>query len=682
MAKLKYKSNNQWNELTITGAKGDSVTNAEIVNGNLIIHIGVLQPDGTILDTPVNVGRVVGQDGAQGQHGDGYTAAQIDANGDLIVTEIAYSGNNYSTRQVNLGHVVGADGAPGAPGAPGTSVTGATINNQGHLILTLSDGTTIDAGYVGTPKTDIAGAVITLSQSTYTYDGTSKAPTVTSVVLNGQTLTAGTDYAVVANPATNAGQYVVTVSGIGDYTGTETANWVINKAQANISGDDSITIQGIDDPVSKTYSTTGDGAFSFAISGNIASVSNVGGTVTITPSAYGNATLTVTVSDGQNYFGAAKTVDVTIEEVQTATVFGVVWDYSLSSPALTRLTPQTDPLGVVTNVPSTEPTACVGNDGNGQSDFDNYMPWSGMQRYNYVNGQVVDFVDYSNGETYIYIPEFWSKIVDDSANSKMYFYIASAELEGFTKHSGSGRYVGRYPCNMGQSGIDEHKSITNKFPQISMNIKQFRNVVTAIDNNHFLFDVHTYMARNLLYLVEYANFNSQSVIGEGIVNNSVHNSGETDILVYHTGRISGTNNESALQYRWIENPWGNIWIFVDGILIDNGMIYICNKATKYSDSLTDDYYYTGLVTPSAANGAYKTGNSYNNFLFPSTVGGSDTTYTCDYYYYAEGLRVLDIGGDCLSSLRAGLFCWDGSSNRETVSGRLGARPILILGGDS
>ena len=68
----------------------------------------------------------------------------------------------------------------------------------------------------GTPKKDISGAVVTLNQSVYTYDGTSKAPSVTSVVLNGQTLTAGTDYTVIANPATNAGQYVVVVNGMGD----------------------------------------------------------------------------------------------------------------------------------------------------------------------------------------------------------------------------------------------------------------------------------------------------------------------------------------------------------------------------------------------------------------------------------------------------------------------------------
>ncbi len=42
----------------------------------------------------------------------------------------------------------GQDGKPGADGAAGVGITGATINSEGHLILTLSDGTTIDAGLV------------------------------------------------------------------------------------------------------------------------------------------------------------------------------------------------------------------------------------------------------------------------------------------------------------------------------------------------------------------------------------------------------------------------------------------------------------------------------------------------------------------------------------------------------
>ena len=46
----------------------------------------------------------------------------------------------------------GADGTDGQDGADGVSVVGATIDGSNHLILTLSDGNTIDAGALPTPN--------------------------------------------------------------------------------------------------------------------------------------------------------------------------------------------------------------------------------------------------------------------------------------------------------------------------------------------------------------------------------------------------------------------------------------------------------------------------------------------------------------------------------------------------
>ena len=522
--------------------------------------------------------------------------------------------------------------------------------------------------------------MVTLNQSVYTYDGTSKAPSVTSVVLNGQTLTAGTDYTVIANPATNAGQYVVVVNGIGDYKGTATTAWEIAKAQATISGDDSITITGIDDPVTKTYTTDGDGAFSFTITGDIATVANVGGEVTITPTALGSTTMTVTLSEGANYLGATKTVPV--EVVKPATVFGVVWDYSLSSPQLARLTPQTDPLGVVTTVPLQEPTACVGNDGNGQSDFDNYMPWAGMQRYNYVNSQVVDFVDYSNGETFVYIPEFWSKIVDDSVNSKMYFYISSAELSGFTKHTGSGRYIARYQCDA------DFLSKPNGLPKVNTSLGGFRTGITAIDNKHYQFDIYTYMARNLLYLVEYADFNSQAKIGAGITEvSSAETLGQTDILTYHTGRVSGTDTHSAVQYRWIENPWGDLYQWIDGVIVNGSQGYICDNPNYYSDTITTEYTNIFSVPPSENTDAFCTRleGINNSIMIPNSItAGSATTYICDGYYFLKQpvIKGVAVGGKYDDAGTAGLFRWLINVSPQTQSANVASRSIIIIGGDS
>jgi hypothetical protein len=89
-----------------------------------------------------------GPAGVAGTDGVGITSAIVDITGNLILTK-----SNGST--INAGQVkgvkgdtgeAGATGATGATGAQGISVTSATVNGSGHLILTLSNGTTIDAG--------------------------------------------------------------------------------------------------------------------------------------------------------------------------------------------------------------------------------------------------------------------------------------------------------------------------------------------------------------------------------------------------------------------------------------------------------------------------------------------------------------------------------------------------------
>ena len=360
--------------------------------------------------------------------------------------------------------------------------------------------------------------------------------------------------------------------------------------------------------------------------------------------------------------------------VPTETVFGVAWDYSLSSPQLARLTSQTDPLGVVTTVPSQEPTACIGNDGNGQSEFDNFMPWKGMRRVNYVNGQVVDFVSYNNGETFVYIPEFWSKIVSDTANGRMYFYIADSEVTGFTKHPGSGKYMSRYECN------SNFLSAPGTKPKVSTNLGGFRTGITAIDNKHYQYDIHTYAALELLYIIEFAHLNTQSKIGAGITSGSAALTiGKTDILTYHTGKVDGTaDSKSAVQYRWIENLWGNVWNWVDGILIQDGLVYICNDRANYASSITNDYESTGLYAPTNSDW-HKTDQDYNNcYLIPLTTGSSDSTYTCDYYHYNSGLRGLGVGSNYGYGSFAGLFCWAGHYAPGAAYAAIGGRAVLIL----
>ena len=539
---------------------------------------------------------------------------------------------------------------------------------DGILSLLSSSGAVLSQVLID--RTDLSEGTVTLNSSSFVYDGTIKNPTVTKVVLNGVTLVANEDYKIISTGATDTGNYILQIKGKNTYKGTIDVPWSITKATPTIIGPSAITINTLNETKEETFTSNSGGYFSFSVENtSLATVSNNSGTVSITSVAKGETNLIVNVAETLNYYPKQISIPLTILD---SICFGVAWNYGNSSPVLTRLTRENDPNHMVTHSPTTEPTACVGTTA-GQSWFDDYMPWAGMERKNYIDGQIVDFVDYSNGETYVYIPQFWSKIINDTEESKMYIYISAVQDSRFTLHPGSGKYMSRYECN------SNFLSAPGTKLKVNTNLGGFRTGITAIDNKHYQYDIHTYAALELLYIVEFAHLNTQSKIGAGITSGSTALTiGETDILTYHTGRVDGTaDNVSAVQYRWIENLWGNVWNWVDGILIQNRLVYICNDRANYASSITSNYVSTGLYTPTYSDW-HKTDQDYNNcYLIPLTTGSSNSTYTCDYYYYNSGLRGLLVGGGYGSSSDAGLFSWRGYYAPGVTDAHFGGRAVLI-----
>ncbi|MCR5624201.1 MAG: BspA family leucine-rich repeat surface protein [Lachnospiraceae bacterium] len=135
----------------------------------------------------------------------------------------------------------------GSPITPSVKVTynGTVLTNGTHYTLECTNNINVGTAtvtvkgkspYAGTisrtftiKQKAINNATLTLSESTFTYDGTAKEPSVT-VVLDGKTLASGTDYSVSYTNNTNAGTATVTVTGTGNYTGTATTNFTINES--------------------------------------------------------------------------------------------------------------------------------------------------------------------------------------------------------------------------------------------------------------------------------------------------------------------------------------------------------------------------------------------------------------------------------------------------------------------
>ncbi|MBD8914292.1 MAG: hypothetical protein EGR82_11580 [Ruminococcus bicirculans] len=86
-------------------------------------------------------------------------------------------------------------------------------------------------------RISISKASVTLSTSTYAYDGKAKKPGVT-VKLNGKTLKNGTDYTVSYSNNTKVGTATVKITGKGNYTGSVSKTYSIknNFKRATVSG--------------------------------------------------------------------------------------------------------------------------------------------------------------------------------------------------------------------------------------------------------------------------------------------------------------------------------------------------------------------------------------------------------------------------------------------------------------
>lgn len=353
-----------------------------------------------------------------------------------------------------------------------------------------------------------------------------------------------------------------------------------------------------------------------------------------------------------------------------ANVFGVCWDTSNSSTALTRLTPSTDPYGLVTRSVTTEPVPAVST-GSGSSPFDSYSPWSGMKECNLNNAGAVTAwkgdsgFSRSNNFTMVFIPKFY--VAAKRNGTKQYFYVSDKPKTGMTKHPGSGKYVGRYTVPGSKSGVTSTVNITRTTAR--------SNAKKNGDKWH-LYDFATYCAIIFLYIVEFADWNCQSKIGKGSVDvtSSPFSNGVTDVMTYHTGAKNrvGSLDSVGVQYHWIENLWGNVFQWVDGFNANGTTAYYCTDPSKYADDTATGY--TKIGTLPASGYIKDLIVTDNGLLIPKTTGGSETTYVPDYVYSSSGWRVLCVGGSWGSGSGAGLLCFDAnvasSDSYSGVSARL------------
>ena len=341
-------------------------------------------------------------------------------------------------------------------------------------------------------------------------------------------------------------------------------------------------------------------------------------------------------------------------------IYGVQWD-GTETTKWTRTE-------VSANFADPEPAV---NNGTGSSPFDNLMPWAGM---------VVED-DPTAAGVLVKIPKFWYKWTKNGNGLKL--QIADAPVDGFhtspahaDRGDGKGErdyvYIGRYHCASG------YKSQAGSQPLGNMTRSQARTNIHALGAAYWQSDIQLCITIWMLYLVEFADWNSQKTIGYGCSQGgSKFNMGATDAMQYHTGTNVGSRTTyGCTQYRYIEGLWDNGYDWMDGCYYNGSGLNIVTNPANFSDNANG-------VAVGVPSGGYSSAFAVSTkaglewVIYPTAASGSNSTYSADNWYFDSSSPCLFVGGSYLQHQDHGLFyvyCFSTSDANASIGCRLQKLP--------
>lgn len=305
------------------------------------------------------------------------------------------------------------------------------------------------------------------------------------------------------------------------------------------------------------------------------------------------------------------------------------------------------------------------------SDFNDCYPWCDIE-------EVTD----EFGNVFIKIPKFYSKITKNSDGTYKH-QLSGTKYDGFDTLFKVGNneidyvMVGKYEGSGSSSRV---YSKSGQTPLVEISMASFRDGCKANGAGYQQYDFLIDLIIKELWLVEMKTTNCQSVM-HGYAhdyNKSKINTGTTDSVTTPSGSpVSNTDGQHACKYRGIENPWGNISKWCDGISFKNDeQVYICTEPNAYKDEKTSDPYVLYGTHPKDSNYVQTFAPLKEGSLiqFVTAVSSASNWYYCDKFYYPG--RMLVCGGSYAGTTAAGLwatYCesaWYGVA----IGGRLCYKP--------
>lgn len=346
----------------------------------------------------------------------------------------------------------------------------------------------------------------------------------------------------------------------------------------------------------------------------------------------------------------------------------------------------------------------------------------------------------ASGQVMVEIPQHWEKFVKNGTKREVRFSLYP--LPGYMMVPKM--YVSAYQATLDRTG-NKLCSVANKtaqyrggnntasydgtdhtllgVPVSNISLTNFREYARKRKTGSTEWNCMTYLAQQTLYwlfVVEYATLNTQKAynaeltkegyrqggLGTGVTmlestNWSAFNAqnpfipcGYTDDLGNRTGIKSfqmpasydaSKPSVSVPRYRGIENPFGHIFQWTDGILVEVNpnsgnklsRCFVTNDPSKFSSSNFSSYTFMGNLA--RTEGFIKEMVFDSGCIMPLLTGGGNTIYHCDYFYSSlptgttAELRNVRFGGTSNNGANAGLVCSYTNEGPSSANARSGSR---------
>ena len=305
-----------------------------------------------------------------------------------------------------------------------------------------------------------------------------------------------------------------------------------------------------------------------------------------------------------------------------------------------------------------------------------------------ADGSTSDYnnVNY-NGNVMARIPLVYVSLTEDDS----YEYITVSNIKyddtykaiAHTKEDGSIVDNIYLACFKGHVSSSKARSISGRIDSDKYTISQWTDYATA---NGSGWNIGTWGQRmlinSLLWIIGRSD-DTQTTFGRG---NNKSNTDSTSTgggnssynymiptgNLYNKGQFFGySDNYHQVKVFHIEGWWGDRYNFIHGIMSANGAVKV---------SLIGPYNYTGsgyttVSGPYTSGGGYTSTTMTNEYgRFTTAVGGSESTYTCDYqYYYSNSdTRFARVGGVCGDGSNCGASFVNASYSSSVSNWSIGA----------